>query len=225
MKKILLSLMGVLVLATINYSQSNQFGTLNLSAGAGFGAYATNSEITATYFNGSFTYTDKDTSGAVTTYFYLSGDFGVVKFLSVGAYFQTGKYLQEPEDGVVKDNGFYKLGIMPKLYLINNDKFNLYTGLGLGIQGLTTSEDDGTTKSEGKYAGTNLHIRLGMNLYFTESIGMFMHAGYDGNNMDLKELSFTNGSTTNTPSNLSGNLIAKGLEMAVGLNFKFSAGK
>ena len=224
MKKTILVLISAFMLSTFNYAQSNEFGTLNLSAGAGFGAYATSSEITATYF-GTFTVTDKDTSGAVTTYFYLTGDFGIVKFLSVGAYFQTGKYLQEPEDGITKDNSFYKLGIMPKLYLINKDKFNLYAGLGLGIQGLATSEDNGTTKSQAKYTGTNLHARLGMNIYFTNSIGMFMHAGYDGNNMDLKELSFKSGGTTNTASNLTGNLTAKGLEMALGLNFKFSAGK
>lgn len=224
MKKFIIFI-GLFLLGVISYSQSNGFGTLNLSAGGGFGAYATSSEMTASFFNGSFTVTDKDTSGAVTTYAYLSGDFGIIKLLSVGAYFQTGKYLQEPEDGVTKDNRVFKLGIMPKLYLINKDKFNLHAGLGLGIQGLTTSEDDGTTKTEGKYSGTNLHLRLGMNIYFTNSIGMFIHTGYDANNMTLKELSFTNGSNTNTPSNLSGELIANGFEMAIGLNIKFSAGK
>jgi hypothetical protein len=114
---------------------------------------------------------------------------------------------------------------MPKLYLINKDKFNLYTGVGFGIQNFKNSEDNGNTKSEAKYVGTNFHARLGMNIYFTESIGMFIHAGYDGNNMDLKELSLTSRGTTNKTSNLSGNLTANGLEMPVGLNFMFSAGK
>lgn len=223
MKRILI-ILSVLVVGT-SYSQSNDFGTLNLSGGVGFGAYATQSEITATYFNGSLTVRDQDTSGAVTTYAYLSGDFGVIKLLSVGVIFQKGKYLQEEESGVTKDNSFYKFGIMPKLYLVNKDKFNLYAGLGLGVQGLTTSEVKNNVTTEAKYTGTNLHLRLGMNIYFSNSIGMFMHAGYDANNMNLKELSYTSGSTTNTPSNLSGELIANGLEMAIGLNIKFSAGK
>ncbi len=224
MKKLILLSVNIFLLGFSGITQSNQFGTLNLSAGTGLGVYATTSEFNATY--GSFTFTDKDTSGAVTTYFNFSADFGIMKLLSAGVYFQAGKYLQEEESGITKNNNFLVFGIMPKIYLINKDKFNLNIGLGLGIQNLRTSEqnNNNNSKSEAKYSGGNVHLRLGMNYYFTQGIGLFFHTGYDANNLDLKELSFTSGNNTNTPSNLSGNLKANGLQMAIGLNFKFSAG-
>lgn len=224
MKKLVL--IASLTLLTLTYfSQSNDLGVLNLSGGVGAGVYATNSEINATYFGGSLVITDRDTSAGVTTYGYLSGDFGIIKLLSAGFYLQSGQYLQEDTAGITKDNSLFKIGIMPKLYLVNKDKFNLYTGLGLGYEKLRTSEEDNNSKTEAKYSGTNFHLRLGMNAYFTNSIGMFFHLGYDANNLTLNELSFTSGSNTNTPSNLTGYLDAKGMEVAIGLNFKFVTAK
>lgn len=220
-----LSIIACLLISYSSYSQSNQFGTLNLSVGGGLGIYATNSEFTATY--GSLTITDRDTSAAGTSYFNFAADFGIIKLLSAGIYVQAGKYLQAQEDGVTKDNNFAKIGIMPKLYIINKDKFNLYTGLGFGVSTLNTSEknNNNTLKTEAKYNGGNFHLRLGMNYYFTNVIGLSFHAGYDANSFKLKELTQTTGSVSNTPNNLTGNLNANGAEMALSLNIKFMAGK
>ena len=60
MKNTLLLIFSVFTIGTMSFSQSNEFGTLNLSLGGGFGAYATSSEITATYFNGTVTFRDQD---------------------------------------------------------------------------------------------------------------------------------------------------------------------
>mgnify|MGYP000218108852 CR=1 FL=1 len=218
----ILSTTALLLIVLSSKAQSNSFGTLNLSGGLGAGLYATNSEVSATYLGGSLVIRDQDTSAAATTYAYLSGDYGVSKLFSAGFYLQSGSYLESDTNTRDRENHFFKLGIMPKFYIINRDRFNLYTGLGLGFVRLRTSEQDGNTKAEAKYAGSNLQVRLGLNAYFTKSIGMFFHLGYDGNYFDLKEYTFTSGNTTNTPSNLSGDLNAKGLEVAIGLNFKLT---
>lgn len=224
MKKIFTMVVAISLTSVTSLSQSNSFGALNLSGGVGFGAYTTTSEVSASYLNGSFVISDRDTSTGVTTYGQFAADLGIIDFISAGVYFQTGKYLQEKEDGVTKDNSLWKLGIMPKIYLINKDKFNLNLGFGFAIERLRTSEENGNTSAEAKYSGTNMHFRLGTNFYFTNSVGMFIHAGYDINKLTLNSYSYTVGNTTNTPDNLSGNLNADGLEMAIGLNIKFMAG-
>lgn len=222
-KKIFFTLFLAFI-SVFGQSQSNQFGSLNLGVGGGLGIYKTNSEFNATF--GSLVITDRDTSAAATTYFNFSADFGVMKLLSVGLFVQSGKYVQEEESGITKDNSFTKFGIMPKLYIVNKDKFNLYAGLGLGVVNLKTMEknNNSNTTTEAKYSGSNFHLRLGMNYYFTNAIGMYFHAGYDGNNFNLKELTVKSGSTSNTPTNLTGKLNASGAELAVGLNIKFLAG-
>ena len=222
--KTILSSIALLLLVFSSNAQSNSFGTINISGGVGAGLYATNSEINATYNvgGGSFVVSDQDTGAAATTFVYFSGDYGVSKLFSAGLYLQSGSYLESDTNTRDRENRFFKLGIMPKFYIINKDKFNLYTGLGLGFVRLRTSEEDGNTRAEAKYAGSNLQVRLGLNAYFTESIGIFFHLGYDGNYFDLKDYTFTSGNTTNSFENLSGDLNAKGLEVAIGLNFKLA---
>lgn len=189
MKRIVLAI--VVIIGGLTSNAQSGFGTINIRAGG-------NASVAATFLEVDYGIAkDYDSSAIAAAFIPVSVDLFLTKFLSVGASYKSGTWLDEDtqDDNLEvtkKKVADYNLGV--KLFPVNKDNFNFYVGADYG---LSTLEKDVETKvivvkQHQKWSGTGLGLHLGFNAYFGSNFGIYMQTGYTQRNYSLKEYSVNN---------------------------------
>ena len=202
MKKVILAASLLLASFSSSFAQSNTAGTIHV--GLGFGTQLGIASI-------------KDDQGSNTGVgarfnYGVRASYGVAKLLSLGIYLrkEVAAYsiASDGEDDQTIIQNAVAVGLEPKFYVVNRNKFNLYLAPSLGfVSGKTYDNDDSSIKD--KTTGLGYGATIGFNWYWAKFIGMSVDLGY-------------NGLSTNAKSDL-GNykLSSNGLYFGVGLVSKF----
>lgn len=224
MRKLLPLIITTMGLWASVIAQSNNTKSVNVRVGGNLNLAAT---LTTSRI-GNFI-SDEDTSAVLAATIPVSVDFGLHKLVSASLGFRTGSWINEdPNDTNIevrkqKTNTF-NIGL--KFYPISKKNFNLYLGYDYALSGFKKERrlvNTNTTETQ-EWQGTGSFINLGTNFYFDKGFGMYFQMGYTGYNLDLKELTSTNGPITiNYIENLnySANSIVKGVQLELGFCYKF----
>ncbi len=188
MKKLLL--MASMVATTFAFAQSNEAGTIQL--GLGWGATLGGATIETTQ-KGAYAHDGSDTTMTTTddgvginSNYGIRAQYGVSELISVGIYvrMERGFYtVTNTTAGIsfsstMLASGF-GFGLEPKIYPVNNDKFNLYVAPSIGFSTATTTMTFFTAYT-GKASGLNYGLTVGFNWYFSDVVGLSADLGYAG---------------------------------------------
>ncbi len=190
MKKVLLTAVAVFGFAFAN-AQSHTKGAMQVNIMGGFltGSATSEYDDNSLNFNGS---ESKFTgSGAQ---FGASFHYGIADAFSLGLGLEIGTVVLTPKDY----NGFsnvepslntFKVILTGRYYFVNKEKFNVYGAPSIGF---TTAKDDtvygiGFSDVERKYSGLNYGVNVGGNYFFTNTVGVIVNLGYEGNSLKFTE--------------------------------------
>lgn len=161
-----LLLIAVLFFTNSFFAQSFKFGTVAADAGLGFGIYGIKgySPINQQEHSG---------IGFVGTFPAVNAEFGVARFLGVGARYRRGTYGRSG-DNKLRGND---LLVRVNFHLANkNEKFDLPIGIGYGT---SSFGGDISTTEYIKTKGSVINIHVSPHLYFGKYVGMFLSLGYN----------------------------------------------
>lgn len=217
MKKCLLFAMMFLS-GTILYSQAHTAGTISAQLGVDAAGHGT---IYENKYNG--TVLDTDSSAAVTVMYPISVHYSLFNWFSLGFVFQTGSYLEDPDNAEANGNKARFIDLDAKFYPVNKDKFTWYVGLRYGFSHLELNRYivgfAGNIPLQYLFRGKNFGAYTGFNWYFAKNIGMHVNLGYTSNNFLLYEYSLNN--SVQDISNFDNHLWTKGANLSLGLSFRF----
>ena len=192
----------------------NKAGTIHLGVGLAAGAHATEYRETFRVLGLSFTNTSTD--GAATVTLPLEFSVGLAKFVSLGIYLEPGSYL---DSSATESNGLAMVGLQPRFYLVNGDRFAWLASLRFGGSALVIDRSEEGTNTTARYSGGHLGIGTGIAAYFGDHIGLQVHLNYLANNFALKEYE-VNGA--NIPlDDFDAELLTRGIALQASLAFKF----
>lgn len=203
-----------LVAATTSNAQYNQKGTVHLAIGVAGGAHGTEYETKTTILG--YTVKDTETDGAATITVPIEADFGISNLFSLGVYLEPGSYL---DSSATESNSVVLVGLQPRFYLINGERFALLAGLQLGAAGLKIERDEDFVESSATYAGSNFGLGVGTVFQFTDLIGLQAHLRYMGTTMKLRDYSI-NGDDVDL-DNFDATLRTRGVALQISLGFRF----
>lgn len=190
MKKILF--IAGLIMPAMAFSQSNQSGTVQIGIGGGIalGGASIISTI-ADSINGPSIGDSKASGVGMKAGFGIKAQFGLAEKISVGVYIRKEAAAYDTDFG----DAFYSdgthqinttglaLGIEPKFYVVNRDRFNLYFGPSVGFYtGNATLKLD-YTDVDGGLGGLNYALGGGINWYWGDHVGMSFDFGYTGQSL------------------------------------------
>ena len=184
MKKVLFA--AAMLASSMSFAQSNTKGTIHL--GLGWGLQLGGATIKTTY---------KDESNSMKgvggrSNYGLRASYGLADAFSLGIFLrsESAAYVVTSDDAfssasstlVTKGLG---IGLEPKGYLANKDKFNLYLGLPIGFSTGKAYDLDYASETS-KVSGLNYGLNVGFNWYWASFIGMSLDLGYAGNALNVK---------------------------------------
>lgn len=193
-------------------SQAHKKGTISSSLGFDGAVHGTLAEVK---YNG--TLIDQDTSAAGTTLFRFDAQYNILKWLSAGIFFRTGKYIEDPDNAEANGNKVTDFSLGIRAYALNKDKFTLYFGAYFGTSNLQISRIYSGIPADYKWNGNNFSADLGFNWYFAKNIGLNFALGYSGHNFLLKEYYINNNAQDLT--NWEHTFITKGVHVNLGVAF------
>lgn len=205
---------GVLFLFTSASAQFNDKGTVHLAVGVAGGAHGTEYKTTIHIFGGN--YSDTETDGAATITVPIELDFGISKKFSLGLYLEPGSYL---DSSATESNTMALVGLQPRFYFINGDRFAWMGSLQLGAAGLKIERDEAFTESSATYAGGNFGLGTGVVFQFTDLIGLQLHMRYMTTNMKLRDYTL-NGNDVDL-DDYEAVLRTRGVAFQMSLGFRF----
>ena len=182
MKKVLFAAIAVLGFTFAN-AQSHQKGTMQVNVMGGF-------------LTGSAT--DKsDTAGSQKYKFTATGaqfganfQYGIAQSFSLGLGLEGGTLVLTPKDYTYTTStnptvNTFKVNVSGRYYFLNKEKFNIYGGPSIGY---TTGKDNtdygfGYNDLKTKFSGLNYGVNAGGNYFFTNTVGVIVNLGYEGNNL------------------------------------------
>ncbi|MBK6832534.1 MAG: outer membrane beta-barrel protein [Flavobacteriales bacterium] len=203
-----------LVLLAPASAQFNDKGTVHLAIGLAGGAHGTEYKTTISIFGGN--YSDTETDGAATITVPIELDFGISKKFSLGLYLEPGSYL---DSSATESNSMALVGLQPRFYFINGDRFAWLGSLQLGAAGLKIERDEAFTESSATYAGGNFGLGTGVVFQFTDLIGLQLHMRYMTTNMKLRDYTL-NGNDVDL-DNYEAELRTRGFAVQASLGFRF----
>lgn len=212
MKKVLFA--AAMLASSMSFAQSNTKGTIHL--GLGWGLQAGGATIKTTYPS---PYEDWSGSykgvGARANYGLRVG-YGLADAFSLGLFLRSeGAAYTSTDLGsgtfIVKGLG---VGLEPKAYVVNKDKFNLYFALPIGFSTGKAYSSESTSETT-KMSGLTYGLNAGFNWYWADFIGMSLDLGYSGVSLSGKEK--VDGLDGDIKSNISGG----GVYFGLGLVSKF----
>lgn len=217
MKKLLL---GVTMLATtFAFGQSNEQGTIQLGLGTGFMLGGASLESTYTDNDGNKTTTTEKGVGVMGNY-NIRAQYGITELISAGIFIrkESAVYVVTYNDDFESySNDFrvstFAFGIEPKIYLVNNDKFNLHAAPSIGFSTGSTEVIDSWFNIKGSASGLNYGFTTGINWYFASMFGMSADIGYAGNSLS--------GSFDDAPDGSEYKIKGGGFYLGVGFALKF----
>ena len=164
--------------ATRSVAQVNDKGTFHASIGVAAGAHATEYEQSIVGV------VRRDQDGAATVTYPIELGYGSGKRFSLGLCLEPGVYLDSSASG---SNGLVSIGIQPRFYIINADRFAWMASVHLGSSALRYDVKEPGNVSDARYRGANFGISTGVGFYFGEHFGLNILARYIGTRMPLRE--------------------------------------
>lgn len=215
MKKVLLTAVAVFGFAFAN-AQSHTKGAMQVNIMGGFlTGTATQQDDAA----GS----EKFKSTASGAQFGAHFQYGIADAFSLGLGLEFGTVVLTP-----KNSSFYttepslntfKVMVSGRYYFVNKEKFNVYAGPSIGF---TTAKDDTVYgfggfgfDQETKYSGLNYGVNAGGNYFFTNTVGVILNVGYEGNSLK-STTTYNDGTPEDT-----GKATVGGVKIMAGLALKF----
>lgn len=211
-KRILVLAIISLFISTTAFSQ-NAFekGNILFDVGIGFGVYKTEvkSEI------GGVSSTKKD--GGVAVLIPIKAQYGISDKFSIGLMFQPANYFVDSSETTNEEATGGSFRLLANYYLVNKEKFVLYSELGFGTANFKQSDDpkDGD-KFSADWSGSTFNLGIGIRYYFTEHVGFFSNVAYNSYSFDLDEVTINQ----ETFKNLNWDATFSGTEITVGIAVK-----
>ena len=196
-------------------AQSNKSGTFHICAGASVGIHATHFENSYSVDIGGITISDSNSEddAAATTTFPIELHYGIVDRFSLGLYVEPGTYLDSADNS---PNSVLSVGLTPRFYIVNLDRFNWAAILDIGLTGLEISDKEETITDS--YLGPHVRIGTGISFYFGEHFGIQLFTKYGAYLMKWRDREpddfFTAG-------NYEAKLNTSGIHFGGGLTVKF----
>ena len=210
-KHIAFTSVALVVLGTADLTaQVNDKGTFHVSIGAAAGGHATTYETTV------LGVVNTENDGAATVTYPIELGYGLGERFSLGLYIEPGVYL---DSSASESNGLALVGIQPRFYIVNGNRFAWMASLQLGVSALRYDVDEPGNRTEAKYSGTNLGLSTGVGFYFTDNIGLNLQLRYVGTTMPLRSWS-VNGVDFD-PDLIDATLTTRGAAVQASLAFKF----
>lgn len=192
-------------------AQYNQKGTVHLAVGPAFGAHGTEYESSFLGFP-----SDTEEDGAATVTVPIELDFGITNLFSLGLYLEPGFYLDSSN---TESNTMALIGLQPRFYLINGERFALMAGLQFGAAGLKIDREEGNDESSATYAGGHFGLGTGVVFQFSDLIGLQLHLRYVSTNMKLRDYTI-NGDDIDEDL-FTAELRTRGVAFQTSLSFRF----
>lgn len=167
-------------------AQINQKGTFHLGFGVSMGGHATQyvQNTTINIFGVPVTTRTEENDGAATVLFPIDIQYGIAKPVSLGLFVEPGSYLDSSN---TRSNGLVLFGFQPRAYIINHDRFTWMGSVQVGSAGLRIKETENGRNTEALYRGPFFGLSSGVGFYFSDHIGLQLHARYMSTSFDLKE--------------------------------------
>lgn len=195
-------------------AQFNQKGTVHLSLGLAAGAHGTEYEQKVRVLGAWFSDTEND--GAATVTFPIEVGVGLGNAISLGLYIEPGSYL---DSSATESNGLALVGLQPRFYLVNKDRFAWLGSLQLGAGTLRIERDEPGVESSARYAGGNLGLGTGVVFQFTDLIGLQLHLRYMSTSLKLRDYTL-NGQDV-ALDDFEATLRTRGVALQASLGFRF----
>lgn len=192
-------------------------GTVQFRAGGAAGLYVTEKTTVLTW--GPLSVTDIDSSSNITNIIPIEFLFGVGNRVSLGPSFSFGNYIEDSLQAQTRLNKIHSIGITSDLYFVNNERFNMYLNAGFYFTSLKVFDERPLGLHKQTFNGFGPSFNLGANIMFVRFLGLNMHLGYDGRNLNLNEWLIND--NEQSLSNLSAKLNSKGIQLGLGLCLAF----
>lgn len=161
---------ALLLLASTLFAQSHEQGQFSISVGPSFGAWGVTHELETPLGM----YESEEVEAAVTITVPVRFSYGFVERFSLGVFLEPGVY---GDDNDSRGNFLFMAGLTPRLYMINGGKANWYLGLDAGAGFLFWKEETSRSKAEKGFIGIQARLHTGVNMYFSDHVGLFFEGG------------------------------------------------
>ena len=155
--------------------------------------------------------------GAASAIYFLSGEYGITKWIGAGAKFSFDNYFvkRDSSTGTIPSAHSFNYSGFVNFHFVRHKRFDFLAGISLGYSKFVIKWNDvNNTTATGN--GTVLGIYVVPRFYFNDHFGMFANislAGFTYSPLDLKS------NTAQTP--LSDKFIGNGLNISIGAQMKF----
>lgn len=205
--------LSVLAATGMAQAQFNDKGTFHASLGVAFGGHGTEYETTTRLFG--FTFTTKETDNAATFTVPIQAQYGLARIFSLGLYLEPGAYV---DSSATRRNGLFLLGIEPRFYIVNKDRFAWMASLQLGTTALGIDDSENGVNSEARYGGGHVGLSTGVAFQFSDMVGLQMHLRSLATTMPLRSYE-VNGTSIDT-EDFDAELRTRGVMFQVSLGFR-----
>ena len=195
-------------------AQYNDKGTVHLAIGGAITAYATEYDQTITFLG--FPIRNTSEGGAATTTVPIEFHYGFAKVFSLGLYVEPGRYIDSVD---TKENTVMFIGLQPRFYLVNKDRFAWMAGLQLGSTRLTIDDVAAAGAPRSEFRGAHFGLSTGVGFLFSDLIGIQVHLRYLANTLPLTDYEL-NGNAVALDL-VDAELRARGVGLQASLNFRF----
>ncbi len=184
MHRILLPLL--LLASAAAHAQYNAKGTFHAGIGGAIGAHgiAYDQTFKVSLFGATISQSRSTTDAAATTTLPIELGMGLGRAFSIGLFLEPGAYVDS--SGSAATNALLLVGLQPRFYLVNKDRFAWMASLQLGASALRIQREEGAVKEDARYSGAAVGLGTGVGLKFTDAFGLEFHVRYMGTVMDLK---------------------------------------
>ncbi len=214
MRQTSLLLTSLVLLSSSLFGQYNDKGAVHLAIGGAFGAYATEYDQTISFLGIPIRTTND--GGAVTTTVPIEFQYGFARVFSLGLYVEPGRYIDSVD---TKENRIMLVGLHPRFYLVNKDRFAWMAGLQLGSTRLTIDDVAGAGSPKSEFRGAHFGLSTGVGFLFSDLIGIQVHLRYLANTLPLTDYEL-NGNAVALDL-VDAELRARGVGLQASLNFRF----
>ncbi|MFN4121962.1 MAG: hypothetical protein ACK4GL_01510 [Flavobacteriales bacterium] len=209
----LLSALFLFAFSQILTAQSHDKGTFSAQLNYDFGVHRT---VYTSKFNGFEL--NRDEGAAATSMLALNFQYNPAKLFSAGFNFNTGAYLENPDNAEAAGNTYRSFFFDLRLYALNKDRFNWFLAPKVGVANLEINRRKGIIVETSNYRATPFGIYSGFNWYPTAIFGLNMQLGYTSHNLKMR--SFSVAGTEVNLNNFDNRIAAGGIHLQLGISLK-----
>jgi hypothetical protein len=163
----LVLLIGLLSGIPSVHAQFNDKGTFHASIGMALGAHATEYERTIHILG--VEVTSRKSDAAATFTFPIEAHYGLARIFSLGLNIEPGVYI---DSVATRRNGLMLLGLEPRFYIVNKDRFAWTASLYFGNTRLRIDDKDGPNTSSAVYRGGHFGVGTSVIFAFSDMVGL-----------------------------------------------------